>query len=290
MSGAKIVGLNYWWNLSAICLVYFAICSAYFTDLKYGNGFDVKKFWRNKIYRLGIKVFFVNLFLLCLFLILKKDNIFNIYSLVNIFGFTGVLNWFKIPNDSPFGAGLWFLTLLYIFYFAYPLLMSINRSYLRHAFALFAIIFFVFLDRYINVGHTLWLTAAGFIAGIYLSKKDVNLSAVQCFVLLSMLVVGFITLNLFSVKLFNGLLILAIGIMCFVCTQVNDVSESFLSRLSYLDSFVLEIFMLHTYLFVYPTSVFFIDFLITTVLIIFSSFLISTISGYFINFFRAKNL
>ncbi len=35
---------------------------------------------------------------------------------------TGFLNWLDIENNSPFGAGMWFLTLLLIFYAFFPFL------------------------------------------------------------------------------------------------------------------------------------------------------------------------
>ena len=60
----------------------------------------------------------------------KGRHIFNWQSLLGVFGLSGWLNWLYLPpNPSPFGAGLWYFTLLLLFYLGYPLLTrSAQRS------------------------------------------------------------------------------------------------------------------------------------------------------------------
>ena len=276
MGDYKIAGMEYWWNISAICLVYFSICSAYFTNLKYSLKFSFSNFWINKMYRLGIKVIIVNLFLLFLFVYLKKNDILNVYTLINMLGFTGFLNWFGIKNSSPFGAGLWFLTLLYIYYCFYPLLSFIFKSFFVHI-VFFACLFaFFVLDRFLNVGHTLWLTASGFFVGMYLSTISVRINSIVLIFLISL--IFFIVANIFGFKFLNGVFIVSLASSFFMITEKYNFNTVFLANIKIIDSFVLEIFMLHTYLFIFPFSIFIFDFMSSIIFIIFISYILSNIS------------
>nr|NJM03668.1 hypothetical protein [Desulfobacula sp.] len=111
----------------------------------------------------------VNFALLILFLIQDRPGIWTWYSLINIIGLNGLLNWFKIQNLSPFGAGMWFFTLLLIFYLSYPFLEKMN-SKLTSIFCGFFILLAYSFSLNIDFGHALWLTACGFIVGTWAGK------------------------------------------------------------------------------------------------------------------------
>ena len=106
----------------------------------------------------------INVFLLCLFLVQRRPGIVTWQTPVNMLGLSGILNWFDLPNPSPFGAGLWFFTLLLTFYALYPILRLVSRSrgWLA-ALACVSLVAFAVLDRCCPMGHALWLTAWSFI-------------------------------------------------------------------------------------------------------------------------------
>jgi hypothetical protein len=128
------------WVLVTIGLLVFSYSSGFFTFLKYNEDFSKKEFWMKKVERLGIRLVVINVFLMIVFIIQSKSGIWTWHTVINMVGFNGFLNWFRIPNQSPYGAGGWFLTLLLIFYIFYPGIEYLNR---RKPISYFFILFFV---------------------------------------------------------------------------------------------------------------------------------------------------
>lgn len=118
---------NFWVPVT-IGLLVFSFSSGYFTSLKYNGNFSKKEFWLKKARRLGVNLAVINVFLLILFLIQGRSGIWTWHTIVSLLGLNGFLNWFYIRNLSPFGAGMWFFTLLLVFYLAYPVLEQLNRK------------------------------------------------------------------------------------------------------------------------------------------------------------------
>ena len=158
----------------AVGLMIFSFSSGFFTAVKYTGGFSWKNYWRKKLERLGMSLIVVNSALLILFLIQGRSGIWTWYSLANIAGLNGLLNWFKIPDPSPFGSGMWFFTLLLLFYLCYPFLEKMNQTTISVFAALFILVAFL-LSRNIVFGHSLWLTACGFIIGAWAGKNVIQL-------------------------------------------------------------------------------------------------------------------
>ena len=114
-------GLNLWMP-ATVGLFVFGFASGYFTQDRYGERFNLYRFWIKKLQRLGPHLLVINAFLLCIFLVQRRDGIWSWQTPIAVLGLTGWLNWLQIPNASPFGAGLWFFTLLLLFYLVYPLI------------------------------------------------------------------------------------------------------------------------------------------------------------------------
>ncbi len=104
------------WVVVTIGLLVFSYSSGFFTFLKYNGDFDKKLFLLRKAERLAINLAVINIFLLILFLIRGENGIWTWQTIINVLGLNGFLNWFRIPNPSPYGGGMWFFTLLLIFY------------------------------------------------------------------------------------------------------------------------------------------------------------------------------
>ena len=107
------------WIPTTVALFIFAFSSGIFTSLKYRNNFNIKLFWKKKFVRLIPNLIVINIFLFVVFVYQHKAGIFTWHTLPALFGMSGVLNWLKIDNLSPFGYGLWFFTLLFINFYTY---------------------------------------------------------------------------------------------------------------------------------------------------------------------------
>lgn len=267
MGGRPVAVLAYWWNISAIALIYFTICSAYFTRIKYRDRLDVGEFWANKARRLGAKLVLVNGFLLAVFMARGEDNIWSVHSLVNVLGMTGFLNWFGIQNVSPFGAGLWFLTLLFMFYAVFPWLRGLYDAFPGPGPTLAGVAACLVLDRTVPVGHTLWLTMAGYFVGMFLADSRIRMDKTVALASMAGLLGAFVAFNVFQIKVCNGLFLVLLAVLFFILTMTIAFHRTPLRVLGLLDGAVLEIFMLHTYLFWYPTRMLAPDFMISLAIV-----------------------
>ena len=119
------------WVPVTVGLFIFAFASGYFTAIKHTQRLPLKRFWIAKFKRLGPPIIVINLFLLALFLLQGREGIWHPHTLLGITGLSGFLNWLDIKSQSPFGAGLWFLTVLLLFYLVYPLLAKALTPHLR---------------------------------------------------------------------------------------------------------------------------------------------------------------
>lgn len=236
-------------------LFIFAFSSGYFTSRIYGDDIDRKKFWRKKLERLWLR-YWVILIFLTLVVALKGGTVWHPHTLVHFFGLSGVLNWFFIRNGSGLGAGLWFFTLLLIFYLAYPSLAAASRSK-RGALALSASASAaaLFLADRVVVGHELWLTALGFILGVAYGAHEPRLKAASaaaaaiagCGVLL--------VLNAAGHKGLNTAMIAAVSAALAMWLSKAKFPEwKALASVAKLEKYLLEIFLIHVYLFVHPTG------------------------------------
>lgn len=269
---------DFLWVPVTIGLLIFSFSSGYFTAIKYHGNFSWIKYWRKKIERLGMSLLVVNFVLFILFLVQGRPGIWTWHSLINIIGLNGLLNWFKIQNLSPFGAGMWFFTLLLIFYSAYPFLEKMN-SKLTSFFCGFFILSAYFFSLNIDVGHALWLTACGFIVGSWAGKNTIslppNLSRIIAIIIfLAMMVINF----KFHIKNYNFFFILLFSIaLIYACMDLR-ISERMQKGTLFFSGCILEIYLLHGYFFVTPTDHRVIDFLLSLGIIILMAKMLSIFS------------
>jgi uncharacterized protein YneF (UPF0154 family) len=168
------------WVVVSVALLIFSITSGYFTWQRYHGEFLLRKFWRRKLVRLLPQLFVIEIFLFALFLVQDQPGLWSWHTVINLSGMNGFLNWFRIPNQSPYGAGMWFLTLLIIFYGVYPLMEMVFR---RKASSLFITVMgclcFFLLNTYVLYSHAVWLTATGFIVGIFIARRQIKVSLLE---------------------------------------------------------------------------------------------------------------
>jgi hypothetical protein len=245
--------MNKWWVLDSIGLFYFAMSSAYYTTLHYDSPQSMKRYWPRKVSRIGLQFLFINAILFCYFLIQGRDGIFTLHSLVNILGLNGFLNWFRIPNVSPFGAGQWFITVLLLFYLVYPL---INRCFTHRSSTTFLLVIAALAgmagESYLHYGHSLWPTSFGFIAGFYLCRNNPSQRT------LSLYAAGLV-LALIMLRVLDGTsfiltysVIAVIGFWLGLLTLPKDIPWlGFNSVVRPLEAIFLPLFLMHTYFFKY---------------------------------------
>ncbi|RFP09595.1 MULTISPECIES: acyltransferase [unclassified Duganella] len=279
-SVAKVVAiftvlLGHWFSPSilwipvTIGLFIFAYSSGYFTARLYGPDLNIRSFWKRKLERLGVR-YWVILGFLAVVVMVRGGTLLHPHTLVHLFGLSGVLNWLDIRNRSGLGAGLWFFTLLLVFYLAYPMLAKLCQSKQGAlAVAVGSTIIAVYLEDRSRIGHELWLTSLGFVLGVAYGAHEPRPRAWQAAVVAGLGCIALLVANRAGFKGANTALIAMTSIACSVwlTSAVNFRWHGF-SRLAKLEDYLLEIFLIHTYLFMHPTRNTLLDLLISTMAIV----------------------
>ncbi|WP_036171611.1 acyltransferase family protein [Massilia sp. 9096] len=257
------------WVPTDIGLFIFAFSSGMFTTRIYGIDLDVRAFWRKKLQRLLVRYWLI---LACLSLLLLAcgEPVFHWHSLVHYFGLSGLLNLFG-HNQSALGNGLWFFTLLLLFYISYPYLARMVATageslLLPLAFA----IVLVLLDRFVYIGFALWLTTLGFIVGVYVGRYDTQVpSSVSLSVTVAALA-AMLALNLMlGYKGLTGVLLALACIGTNLWLMKVRIPQSLpLRLLASLEDCLLEIYLIHTYLFMHLTGHGALDFVVSLTVIV----------------------
>ncbi len=260
-------------------LFVFAFSSGYFTSARYGERVERNQFWRKKLERLGLRYWIILTFITAV-LVLTGQSVWHWHSLVHAVGLSGVLNWASIHNESALGAGLWFFTLLLGFYLAYPYLVRALRTRWTAAAILAAgFVLAVALEEWVKVGHELWLTAYGFVVGVAWGIHKPRPSAGWMLALTMALWTGLLLLNLAGIKGLNTVLIAGGGMAVAVWLTVAALPRwRILDRIAALDKYLLEIFLVHMYLFSHPTGYSALDFILSLGLILMVSVVLGHIA------------
>jgi hypothetical protein len=249
--------------------------------VKYDANYDIKIFWLRKVQRLGIKLAVIDLFLLLLFLIGHRSGIWTWQTIVNVFGLNGFLNWFQIRNPSPFGRGMWFFTLLLIFYLLYPILEYLTRNKPISFFltALFVLIAF-YLHNHVEIGHALWLTACGFVLGIVFARNMIKIPLYLSIVALICCLFIMSYLNYFlGIKTYNYFLILSLGILSASVLINIRLPFAFFTASSFFSGCIFEIYLIHPYIRYQGTKYMFVDVMISLLVVIIAAKLLQLISS-----------
>lgn len=277
------------WIPTTIALFVFGFSSGYFTEKKYSFPEKYIAFWKPKLVRIGVSLLFIDLFLFLLFLFQQKPGIWTWQTVLSMTGLSGFLTWFHLGNPSPFGNGLWFLTLLFIFYVSFPFVSSIMKKQRGEIWFLGVLLLCIFLEYLRPMGHMLWFTAFAFVSGVFLENKvlhdQFHVSSINLILLLIALIAGFIIINIyFSINKFNIIFLFAISqILVAIILQVPiaDMFEKYLKT----GGIFLEIYILHPYLLIKsndnPTIVMF---CFSLVIIFCISFFLKKFSVLFKNF------
>lgn len=269
------------WVPAAIGLLIFSYSSGYFTFLKYNGDFNKKSYWGKKVERLGINFIVINLFLLILFLIQGRSGIWTWHTLINITGLNGFLNWFRVPNLSPFGAGMWFFTLLLIFYLFYPYLEITNRKKVISILSVITTILVLFyLNTLIEYGHALWLTACGFFMGIFFARNNFRLSNWLNIVLFIVILIFTFYFNyVIKIKDYNFFFILLLAVFTVFLIESLEIPNYIVVLSTFFSAALLEIYLLHPYLLIQPAKSELINFILSIGLIVFISKMLQLISN-----------
>ncbi|MBQ5950243.1 acyltransferase family protein [Massilia sp. ST3] len=276
--GVRDFGLSVWVPVT-FGLFLFAFSSGYFTRLLYGEQVDRAKFWRKKLERLAVR-YWVILAVIAAIVAFKGKTVLHWHSLVHAAGMSGVLNWFGIRNYSGLGAGLWFFTLLLLFYIAYPYLARMAaRKALAVGMLAVGFVLAAYLQDTVRVGHMLWPTAYAFIAGVVFGAQGVRLPAWLAMLAAIAFSGAMVLLNLQGIKEWNIALITATSLSLALWLVVGRVPDWPLTRMiAGLEKYLLEIFLIHTYLFMRPTTNWGLNFLLSLSVIMVASVLVGRVA------------
>lgn len=261
-------------------LFVFAFSSAYFTGKIYGVEINRQEFWSKKFERLGVRFWLILIFLSVVVTVSGK-SILHWHSVLHFLGLSGALNWSHTANQSGLGAGLWFFTLLLIFYGAYPFIAKLSQPRLIGAlFAIGATALAVALEDNVKVGHELWLTSLGFILGVVYALHEMRANSRKLGFAILAACALLVALNtpLLGAKQFNTVLIMLISVsICVWLASRPGMKSPVFRQIAKLDKYLLEIFLIHTYLFMRPTGNTWIDLLLSVGVIMVASVALNVI-------------
>ncbi len=249
------------WVPTSVALFVFAFSSGYFTASRYRERFAFRAFWRAKIGRLLLPLLVINLFIAALLLIVGAgERLWHWHSLLAFAGLSGLLDWLGADgNASGLGAGMWFLTVLLLFYALYPLLQALLRQrYVALALLHTGCLLGLWLQQQIHVGYMLWFTAYGFLAGVILATHPSTLmgSGVRLVMHLSGLVLGILVMKFMGVSASLCLIALASVLLMFASLRFAlPRPRMLLAPASVVSAAMLEIYLTHPYLPVHMTGV-----------------------------------
>lgn len=239
------------WIPSTVCLFVFGFSSGYFTAAKNGAGYDLYGFWLAKIRRLGPTLLIVSIFLGLLFLFQGRSGIWGWHSVIAIAGLSGFFDWLSIKNSSPFGNGLWFLTVLWLFYVIYPVLAIFFRSR-KGAWSAVSLAFLICTlgHFYASPPYALWPTVFAFVFGIFVRRVEWNPRPHVSLMLAIIATLAMLMLNVYGVKQLNYYLLVLVSIL--VVGFLLSFNSNFLNdrKPVALAACVFEVYLIHTYLFV----------------------------------------
>jgi hypothetical protein len=261
-----------------VALFIFGFSSAYFTHLKYGQHFDVIPYWKNKFSRLVYSMLVINAFLLVVVSIVSSRTIFVWQTPLHLVGLGGFLDWLHIGNASPLGNGMWFFTLLLVFYGVYPLLRMANQHVLSSSLLLLiALVGMSYCHFHYPVGYDLWTTAFSFIFGVYIAGYPLHLPTPVYILggIISVSLMGMLNF-LLRVNAYNFFLIMATSAFGAVWLREAILPAWLLRPISYLSDIVLEIYLIHTYLFLAITGSKFADYVLSMCVILLTAKLLQS--------------
>jgi peptidoglycan/LPS O-acetylase OafA/YrhL len=239
------------WIPATVCLFVFGFSSGYFTAGKSGAGFDFYDFWWAKISRLGPTLVIVSIFLAVIFLFQGRSGIWGWHSVIAIAGLSGFLDWLSIRNSSPFGSGLWFLTVLWLFYVIYPVLAILCRTK-GGAWSVLSLAFLICTlgHFYASPPYALWPTVFAFIFGIFVRRVEWKPRSYVSLILAIIATLAMLVLNVYGVKQLNYYLLVLVSIL--VVGFLLSFNSSFLNdrKPLALAACVFEVYLIHTYLFI----------------------------------------
>lgn len=255
---------------TTVALFVFAFSSGYFSILKYHGDFSIGKFWKAKLTRLGYSLAVTNGFLLLLFLFQKRTEIFSWDTLLGIFGFNVILPWIGLRYHSPFGNGLWFLAVLWLFYITFPAIERVNRNPKS---ALLFILLMLSITTYLNftvvVGYALWMTLFAFPFGTYVATIKTRLPFAWASAILVGSTATMLALNkAWDIHAFNYYLIFIAAVAVCNILLVYRLPDMLSPISLMLSGCIMEIYLIHTYLFIDSVSSPFIGFAASALLII----------------------
>lgn len=244
------------WVASAVALFVFAFSSGAFTGYRHGTRVRLGSFWAAKFRRLGIRLAVIAAFLFALFLVIGESGVFTWQTVLAVTGMSGFLTWFGMPNPSPFGAGMWFLTLLLLYYAAYPVigrLLDPARGRGAWVIAIGAGLLVLCLQYLLPMGHMLWYTAFGFVLGTLWGLNGYSAYVWKVgawFVVAALLIVGGTLVDPPASTHLNALAVFCLCIVGAQAPLLVRLPPVVVSAGAWVSSISLEIYLVHTYLFV----------------------------------------
>lgn len=270
------------WVPSTVALFVFGFASSYFTHAKYRDAFHLGPYWTNKLVRLAIPLLVIDVFLLILCSLRSSQSIWVWQTIPHLLGLGGALDWFGFMNASPLGGGMWFFTLLLVFYAFYPLLRVVNQIRVGSWVAVIAaLVGTTYCHFRFPLGYSLWPTIFSFVFGAFIAERGAHISGLLCIVGggVSILVLGLFNVVL-KVNSFNYFLILAASVLLTLWLLKVSLPVWLSHSANYFSDLLLEIYLIHTYLFLTVTGLRALDYVLSLCVIVIVARVLHLLAGH----------
>ncbi len=215
-------------------------------------------------------LFVANFFILTLLALSGKQNVLHWHSLLAFLGLSGFIRFFGMISGTPLGNGLWFLTLLWIYYLVFPIFERLCRDHhIGRNLVLITGIGALVLSKLTSPGVALWETAWFFLWGTYAGKHPPKPNrALYFFVTVACAVAIPIAHAMQADPVIITALIAGIGIGVVLLLTTFPLPVQWSAPFAPLSVMMLEIYVVHTYLFVRLSREPIIDLMVSFVLIL----------------------
>jgi hypothetical protein len=270
------------WHVMWLAMFVFGYYSGFFTFEKYGLEFSIKRFWANKVSRLGAELLITQTFLFILFLAGGAPHLFSIHTLLSFVGLNGLLSLAYIPLVTPYGGELWFLTLLILFYILFPAISGLNRRRaVSLVFFLFSYTVAYFCCENIQYIFGFWVACCGFLIGVFFSRHRIVLPHLYWMGGL----VGLLALRplcahlgMSPLRLLNFFLITCGGVLLIQSTA-KIILPTFVYRVTrYMGGCFLPIYLVHRHMFWHPIGQLHIDFVTSLISVVLVALILRRLS------------
>ena len=167
-------------------------------------------------------------------------------------GLSGVLRWLDMERVTPMGNGLWFLTLLWLFYMLFPLLQRLLGQPLVGGIVVLGwALFSLFLEAYAWQGVFFYTTSWSFVFGCYIGLNRQWIDSRTFWIFEGIAIPTVILIKALVFPHLSGAFLIMLGTLIPLHVMLKySLPFASIPAVRWMSSLMLGIYVIHGYLFV----------------------------------------